>query len=267
MMATPQEKEDEQWLSALAGHPDSNADRLLNRQAESLRKAMLAQKAALNAQTAPADETLYQQILFRLKREGLRGEPAKWQQPQFWAVAATVVLGVAIVLRAGLFTPSGEEDLFAVRGGGVAIVQIVDDPEARLTELLAGQAGHVNYDVIPSVVYTTPEVAAVGRSEEELKSAGIAYRVGKFSFLANGRAKANQTTDGFVKILADERTDRVLGCHVVGPMAGELIHEVAVLMEFGGSAEDLARTCHAHPTLSEAVKEAALAVAGRAIHA
>ena len=125
----------------------------------------------------------------------------------------------------------------------------------------------MNYDVIPSVVYTTPEVAAVGRSEEELKSAGIAYRVGKFSFLANGRAKANQTTDGFVKILADERTDRVLGCHVVGPMAGELIHEVAVLMEFGGSAEDLARTCHAHPTLSEAVKEAALAVAGRAIHA
>ena len=137
-MATPQEKEDEQWLSALAGHPDPNADRLLNRQAESLRKALLAQKAALNAQTAPADETLYQQILFRLKREGLRGEPAKWQQPQFWAVAATVVLGVAIVLRAGLFTPSGEEDLFAVRGGGLAIVQIVDDPEARLTELLAG---------------------------------------------------------------------------------------------------------------------------------
>ncbi len=150
---------------------------------------------------------------------------------------------------------------------GPMLAHKAEDEGIALAELLAGQAGHVNYDVIPSVVYTTPEVAAVGRSEEELKAAGIAYRAGKFSFLANGRAKANQTTDGFVKILADERTDRVLGCHVVGPMAGELIHEVAVLMEFGGSAEDLARTCHAHPTLSEAVKEAALAVAGRAIHA
>jgi dihydrolipoamide dehydrogenase len=120
--------------------------------------------------------------------------------------------------------------------------------------------------VIPSVVYTSPEVAAVGQTEEDLKAEGIAYKTGKFPFLANGRAKANQTTDGFVKILADAKTDRVLGVHVLGAMAGELIHEAAVLMEFGGSAEDLARTCHAHPTLSEAVKEAALSVAGRAIH-
>jgi len=150
---------------------------------------------------------------------------------------------------------------------GPMLAHKAEDEGIALAEILAGQAGHVNYEVIPSVVYTAPEIAAVGRSEEELKAAGMAYRVGKFSFLANGRAKANQTTDGFVKILADERTDRVLGCHVVGPMAGELIHEVAILMEFGGSAEDLARTCHAHPTLSEAVKEAALAVAGRAIHA
>ena len=111
-----------------------------------------------------------------------------------------------------------------------------------------------------------PEVAAVGKTEEELKAEGIDYKAGKFLFLANGRAKANQTTDGFVKVLADAKTDRVLGVHIVGPMAGELIHEAAVLMEFGGSAEDLARTCHAHPTLSEAVKEAAMAVAGRAIH-
>src|SRR5262249_4580126 len=129
-----------------------------------------------------------------------------------------------------------------------------------------GQAGHVNYDVIPGVVYTSPEVSSVGKTEEELKQAGIAYKAGKFLFIANGRAKANQTTDGFVKILADAKTDKVLGCHIVGTQAGELIHEVAVLMEFGGSAEDLARTCHAHPTLSEAVKEAAMAVAGRAIH-
>src|SRR5262245_61578225 len=139
------------------------------------------------------------------------------------------------------------------------------DEGVALAELLAGQAGHVNYDVIPSVVYTSPEIAQVGKTEEELKAEGRDYKAGKFLFLANGRAKANQTTDGFVKILADAKTDRVLGAHILGPQAGELIHEVAVLMEFGGSAEDLARTCHAHPTLAEAVKEAALAVAGRAI--
>jgi len=149
---------------------------------------------------------------------------------------------------------------------GPMLAHKAEDEGVALAEILAGQAGHVNYDVIPGVVYTTPEVAAVGKTEEELKAAEVAYKAGKFLFLANGRAKANQTTDGFVKILADAKTDRVLGCHIIGPMAGELIHEVAVLMEFGGSAEDLARTCHAHPTLSEAVKEAALAVAGRAIH-
>ncbi len=150
---------------------------------------------------------------------------------------------------------------------GPMLAHKAEDEGIALAERLAGQAGHVNYDVIPGVVYTTPEVAAVGKTEEELKDAGIDYKAGKFPFLANGRAKANQTTDGFVKVLADAKTDRVLGCHIIGPMAGELIHEVAVLMEFGGSAEDLARTCHAHPTLSEAVKEAALSVAGRAIHA
>jgi dihydrolipoamide dehydrogenase len=141
-----------------------------------------------------------------------------------------------------------------------------EDEGVALAEILAGQAGHVNYDAIPSVVYTSPEIAAVGKTEEELKAEGREYKAGKFLFLANGRAKANQTTDGFVKILADAKTDRVLGAHILGAQAGELIHEVAVLMEFGGSAEDLARTCHAHPTLAEAVKEAALAVAGRAIH-
>ena len=120
--------------------------------------------------------------------------------------------------------------------------------------------------MIPSVVYTYPEIAAVGRTEEELKAAGVAYNVGKFPFTANGRAKVNRTTEGFVKILADAATDRVLGVHIVGPEAGEMIHEAAVLMEFGGSAEDLARTCHAHPTRSEAVKEAAMAVDKRAVH-
>ena len=135
-----------------------------------------------------------------------------------------------------------------------------------VAEIIAGQAGHVNYDVIPSVVYTSPEVASVGKTEEELTSAGIAYKVGKFPFLANGRAKANNETDGFVKVLADATTDRVLGVHIIGMEAGELIHECAVLMEFGGSSEDLARTCHAHPTMSEAVKEAALATFFKPIH-
>jgi dihydrolipoamide dehydrogenase len=149
---------------------------------------------------------------------------------------------------------------------GPMLAHKAEDEGVALAEMLAGQAGHVNYDVIPGVVYTSPEVASVGKTEEELKAMGVDYKAGKFLFLANGRAKANQTTDGFVKVLADAKTDRVIGCHIVGPQAGELIHEVAVLMEFGGSAEDLARTTHAHPTLAEAVKEAALAVAGRAIH-
>jgi dihydrolipoamide dehydrogenase len=133
-------------------------------------------------------------------------------------------------------------------------------------EMLAGQKPHMNYDAIPAVVYTWPEVASVGKTEEELKAAGIAYAVGKFPFTANGRARAMRHTEGFVKILADAASDRVLGVHIVGFGAGEMIHEAAVLMEFGGSAEDLARTCHAHPTMSEAVKEAAMAVAKRAIH-
>ena len=149
---------------------------------------------------------------------------------------------------------------------GPMLAHKAEDEGIAVAELLAGKAGHVNYDLIPGVVYTAPEVSWVGKTEEELKQAGINYKVGKFLFLANGRAKANQSTDGFVKILADAKTDRVLGCHIIGAQAGELIHEVAVLMEFGGSAEDLARTCHAHPTLSEAVKEAAMAVAGRSIH-
>jgi len=126
--------------------------------------------------------------------------------------------------------------------------------------------GHVNCDVIPGVVYTMPEVAAVGKTEEELKEAGVEYNVGKFPFTANGRARSMRKTDGMIKILADKKTDRVLGVHMVGASVGEMIHEAAVLMEFGGSAEDLARTCHAHPTMSEAVKEAALAVDKRAIH-
>ncbi|MDE2018450.1 MAG: FAD-dependent oxidoreductase, partial [Hyphomicrobiales bacterium] len=149
---------------------------------------------------------------------------------------------------------------------GAMLAHKAEDEGVACAELIAGKAGHVNYGVIPAVVYTSPEVASVGRSEEELKADGIAYRVGKFPFLANGRARANRATPGFVKVLADAATDRVLGVHILGADAGEMIHEAAVLMEFGGSAEDLARTCHAHPTMSEAVKEAALAVDKRAIH-
>jgi dihydrolipoamide dehydrogenase len=149
---------------------------------------------------------------------------------------------------------------------GPMLAHKAEDEGVAVAEIIAGQAGHVNYDVIPGVVYTTPEVAAVGKTEEELKEAGIAYTSGKFPFTANGRSKVNQTTDGFVKVLAHAKTDRVLGVHIIGIEAGEMIHEAAVLMEFGGSAEDLARTCHAHPTRSEAIKEAALAVGKRAIH-
>jgi len=149
---------------------------------------------------------------------------------------------------------------------GAMLAHKAEEEGVALAELLAGQAGHVNYGIIPGVVYTYPEVASVGKTEDELKDEGVAYTSGSFPFMANGRAKANQTTDGFVKVLADARTDQVLGVHILGPQAGELIHECAVLMEFGGSSEDLARTCHAHPTLSEAVKEAALAVDKRAIH-
>ncbi len=149
---------------------------------------------------------------------------------------------------------------------GPMLAHKAGDEGSAVAEILAGQAGHVNYGVIPGVVYTTPEVAEVGQTEEALKEAGIEYNVGKFPFTANGRAKVNRTTDGFVKILADAKTDRVLGVHILGPDAGNMIAEAAVLMEFSGSAEDLARTCHAHPTLSEAIREAALAVAKRALH-
>ena len=149
---------------------------------------------------------------------------------------------------------------------GPMLAHKAEDEGVAVAEILAGQHGHVNYDVIPGVVYTQPEIAAVGKTEEELKAAGIAYKSGKFPFTANGRARAMRHTDGFVKVLADATTDRVLGVHIIGIGAGELIAECAVLMEFGGSAEDLARTCHAHPTVSEAVKEAAMAVDKRQIH-
>ncbi|MDY6962094.1 MAG: dihydrolipoyl dehydrogenase [Pseudomonadota bacterium] len=149
---------------------------------------------------------------------------------------------------------------------GPMLAHKAEDEGVALAEILAGQHGHVNYDVIPSVVYTQPEVASVGKTEEELKAAGVAYKVGKFPFTANGRARAMLATEGFVKILADKETDRVLGGHIVALGAGEMIHEIAVLMEFGGSSEDLGRTCHAHPTMSEAVKEAALGTFFKPIH-
>ena len=150
---------------------------------------------------------------------------------------------------------------------GPMLAHKAEDEGMAVAETIAGQTGHVNYGVIPSVIYTHPEVAAIGLTEEQLKEQGRAYKVGKFNFMGNGRAKANFAADGFVKILADSETDRILGAHVIGPMAGDLIHEIAVAMEFGAAAEDLARTCHAHPTYSEAVREAALACGDGPIHA
>jgi dihydrolipoamide dehydrogenase len=158
------------------------------------------------------------------------------------------IYAIGDVIRGPMLAHKAEEE-------GIAVV-----------ERLAGQKTEVDYDAIPSVVYTWPEAAAVGKTEEELKAASIEYRVGKFPFTANARARTNAETDGFVKVLADAATDRVLGVHIIGPDAGTMIAEAALAMEFGASAEDIARTCHAHPTLSEALKEAALAVDGRAIH-
>ena len=149
---------------------------------------------------------------------------------------------------------------------GPMLAHKAEEEGVALAEILAGQHGHVNYGIIPGVVYTWPEVASIGETEEQLKTRGVAYNVGKFPFTANGRARAMGETDGFVKILADKATDRVLGAHIIGPDAGTLIAEIAIAMEFGASAEDVARTCHAHPSLNEAVKEAALAVGGRALH-
>ncbi|MEO9824658.1 MAG: dihydrolipoyl dehydrogenase [Paracoccaceae bacterium] len=149
---------------------------------------------------------------------------------------------------------------------GPMLAHKAEDEGMGVAETLAGQKGHVNYGVIPGVIYTHPEVASVGQTEEQLKDEGRAYKVGKFSFMGNGRAKANFAGDGFVKILADKETDRILGAHIIGPMAGDLIHEICVGMEFGAAAEDIARTCHAHPTYSEAVREAALACGDGPIH-
>ena len=149
---------------------------------------------------------------------------------------------------------------------GPMLAHKAEDEGIAVAEIIAGQSGHVNYDTIPGVVYTTPEVASIGKTEEQLIEKNIKYKIGKFSFMANSRAKAIDDTDGFVKILADEKTDKVLGAHLIGPHAGELIGEIGVAMEFGASSEDIARTCHAHPTFSEAVKEAALSVDKRAIH-
>ncbi|MEH6646699.1 dihydrolipoyl dehydrogenase [Sulfitobacter sp.] len=149
---------------------------------------------------------------------------------------------------------------------GPMLAHKAEDEGMAVAEQIAGKHGHVNYSVIPGVIYTHPEVANVGETEETLKAAGRAYKVGKFSFMGNARAKANFSGDGFVKLLADKETDRILGCHIIGPSAGELIHEICVAMEFGASAQDLAMTCHAHPTYSEAVREAALACGDGAIH-
>ncbi len=206
------------------------------------------------------------------------------------ALAAEVVLlatgrrpfvdGLGLAALGVEFTPRGQvqtdrhyrttiDGLYAIGDAivGPMLAHKAEDEGMAVAEIIAGKAGHVNYGVIPGVIYTWPEVASVGETEETLKEAGRAYKVGRFSFMGNGRAKANFAGDGFVKLLADAATDRILGCHIIGPMAGDLIHEVCVAMEFGAAAEDLARTCHAHPTYSEAVREAALACGDGAIHA
>ena len=163
---------------------------------------------------------------------------------------------------------TNQENIYAIGDVivGPMLAHKAEDEGIAVAENIAGQSGHVNYDTIPGVVYTTPEVAAIGKTEEQLKEMNLDYKIGKFSFMANSRAKAIDDAEGFVKILADVKTDKVLGAHLIGPHAGELIAEIGIAMEFGASSEDIARTCHAHPTFSEAVKEAALSVDKRAIH-
>jgi dihydrolipoamide dehydrogenase len=181
-------------------------------------------------------------------------------------------LGVAMTKRGQIATDghyaTNVKGLYAIGDviPGPMLAHKAEDEGIAMAEILAGQAGHVNYGVIPGVIYTHPEVASVGETEEQLKEQGRAYKVGKFSFMGNARAKAVFAGDGFVKLLADKETDRILGCHLIGPGAGDLIHEICVAMEFGAAAEDVARTCHAHPTFSEAVREAALACGGGPIH-
>ena len=153
-----------------------------------------------------------------------------------------------------------------IESGDIISIILIPNRREVVVEFINGQKPHLNYDIIPAIVYTNPEVASVGKTESQLKDAKIDYKVGKFPFMANGRALTTSSPEGFVKILADEQTDKVLGAHIIGPHAGELIAEIGVAMEFGASAEDIARTCHAHPTFSEAVKEAALSVDKRAIH-
>ncbi len=181
-------------------------------------------------------------------------------------------VGVRLDARGRIETNGGfataAEGIYAIGDviAGPMLAHKAEDEGVAVAEILAGQKGHVNYEVIPGVVYTAPEVAWVGKTEEALKEAGIDYAAGKFPFMANGRAKVNGTIEGFVKVLADAKTDRVLGVHIIGADAGNMIAEAALAMEFGASAEDIARTCHAHPTLTEAIKEAAMDVAGRAVH-
>ena len=160
------------------------------------------------------------------------------------------------------------ENIFAIGDviKGPMLAHKAEEEGIAVAEIVAGQSGHVNYDVVPGVIYTSPEVAAVGKTEEDLKNLKINYKVGKFPFLANSRAKVNNESEGFVKILADAKTDKVLGVHIIGPHCGDMIAEMALAMEFGASSEDIARTCHAHPTHTEAIKEAALAVDKRPIH-
>ena len=171
-------------------------------------------------------------------------------------------------INVGEFFDTNVDGIYAIGDviAGPMLAHKAEEEGVVLAEMLAGQSGHIDYNLIPGVVYTWPEVAMVGQTEEQLKDAGVAYNVGKFPFLANGRARAMGATDGFVKILADKTTDKILGCHIIGPEAGNLIHEVAIAMEFGASSEDIARTCHAHPTLAEVVKEAAMATTGKPLH-
>ena len=262
-----------EYLDAITPGMDGEVQKTFQRMLKKQGLKFVMGAAVQSVQTTKTGQKVSYKLRKNDKEEALEAEivlVATGRRP-FTAGLGLETLGVELTKRGQIATKhyaTNIPGLYAIGDAieGPMLAHKAEDEGVALAEILAGQKGHVNYGVIPGVIYTHPEVASVGATEEQLKEEGRAYKAGKFSFMGNGRAKAVFAGDGFVKILADATTDRVLGCHIIGPAAGDLIHEICVAMEFGAAAEDIARTCHAHPTFSEAVREAAMACGDGPIH-
>ena len=262
-----------EYLDAITPGMDGEVQKTFQRMLKKQGLKFIMGAAVQSVQTAKTGNKVSYKLRKNDKEEALEAEVvlvATGRRP-FTVGLGLEALGVEMTGRGQIATnhyATNIPGLYAIGDAtpGPMLAHKAEDEGVALAEILAGQKGHVNYEVIPGVIYTHPEVASVGATEEQLKEEGRAYKAGKFSFMGNGRAKAVFAGDGFVKILADATTDRVLGCHIIGPAAGDLIHEICVAMEFGAAAEDIARTCHAHPTFSEAVREAAMACGDGPIH-